>query len=204
MLWDYQAALGVVEAMPRRRAYSESMPRRPRPQRHTSVSPSRRPGKDVLVSPTSSGYGSASLLCSGHLAAKPVSAEGSAADTPTGSPRELQLNIPNSGGSGQFLGVVVGSPLGSGPLNGSALPLLGLSSSLSSSPPVSSSDYLAPMRRPRLSSTSEAPTVASIPENLPLPDPPPRPNFDAFCSKDQQPDLEGVSTTIFARYRYCR
>lgn len=198
MLWDYQAALGVVEAMPRRRAYSESMPRRPRPQRHTSVSPSRRSGKDVLVSPTSSGYGSASLLCPGHLAAKPVSAEGSAADTPTGSPRELQLNIPNSGGSGQFLGVVVGSPLGSGPLNGSALPLLGLSSSLSSSPPVSSSDYLAPMRRPRLSSTSEAPTVASIPENLPLPDPPPRPNFDAFCSKDQS-EQGGVSTAIFRK-----
>lgn len=175
--------------MPRRRAYSESMPRRPRPQRHASVSPSRVPGKDGLVSPTSSGYGSTSLLCSGS---KPINVENPGAEAPAGSPRELQLNIANSGGSGQFAGVVVGSPLGSGPLNGSALPLLGLSSSLGSSPPITSNDYLAPMRRPRLSSTSEAPTVASIPENLPLPDPPPRPTFENF-SDEFEPLQKAVS-----------
>ncbi|KAK4298446.1 hypothetical protein Pmani_029207 [Petrolisthes manimaculis] len=90
--------------------------------------------------------------------------------------------------SSLFAGVVVGSPLGSGPLNGSSIPLMGLPptslsgsspplppSSLGSSPPTNHSlDYFGPIRRPRLPSASEAPTVAPIPENLPLPDTPPR------------------------------
>ena len=77
-----------------------------------------------------------------------------------------------------FAGVVVGSPLGCGPLNGTALPLGGVGPPLGSSPPgptTPTGDYVGPMRRPRLPSASEAPTVAPIPENLPLPDTPPRP-----------------------------
>lgn len=175
---------------PRRRAYTAiTLPRPPRLRRQRSASPPRH--ACTITIPRGGGAG------------------GGDDDFPL--PRVSSL----------FAGVVVGSPLGSGPLNGSSIPLMGLPpTSLSgSSPPVSSLppplpactslssssssclgtspptpqhssssplDYFGPIRRPRLPSASEAPTVAPIPENLPLPDTPPRhlPHSPSFVSTD--------------------
>ncbi|KAK8379637.1 hypothetical protein O3P69_019538 [Scylla paramamosain] len=103
-----------------------------------------------------------------------------------------------------FAGVVVGSPLGCGPLNGTPLPLAGVGPPLGSSPPgpTTPPEYIGPMRRPRLPSASEAPTVAPIPENLPLPDTPPRPALlpsSQSSQQQQQRHLETRSITGQAR-----
>ncbi|KAK7075790.1 hypothetical protein SK128_016998 [Halocaridina rubra] len=140
----------LVEEPPRRRAYSETRPRPIRVPRHRSVSPGRNAAD--RLHPFSGPLGP---LTMGTL------------------PVIKTSGVEVGSSSSPFAGIVVGSPLGSGPLNGCALPLIGISS-LGSSPPSPSlsTDLLCPMRRPRLSSTSEAPTVAPIPENLPLPDTP--------------------------------
>lgn len=160
MVWDYQPPLDK-ETMYRRRAYSDVQPRPPRFRRNGTVSP---PQFDLKSTPTTP--------C-----------------IPFGRPGgDAAGGIPVPRSSNPYAGMVVGSPLGSGPLNGSALPLLALAPSMGSSPPSNiTSDYMSPVRRPRLSSASEAPTVAPIPENLPLPDTPPRHPFHA-------PDARQVST----------
>lgn len=177
--------LGPMEP-PRRRAYTAiTVPRPPRIRRQRSASPPRHACTATTIT------------------------------TPRGGEEEFPLPRVSS----LFAGVVVGSPLGSGPLNGSSIPLMGLpptslsgsgtspplsslpppplppasssssSSCLGSSPPTpqhstSPLDYFSPIRRPRLPSASEAPTVAPIPENLPLPDTPPRhlPHSPSFVS----------------------
>ena len=142
---EQDSELSLVEATPRRRAYSETRPRPVRINRHRSVSPGRAPNDKL---PFGSPFGSTTGIL-------PI------------------IKTSTEGGGSPYAGLIVGSPLGSGPLNGCALPLIGISA-LGSSPPSPSisTDLLCPIRRPRLSSTSEVPTVAPIPENLPLPDNP--------------------------------
>ncbi|KAF2367362.1 hypothetical protein FHG87_001877 [Trinorchestia longiramus] len=98
------------------------------------------------------------------------------------SPVSLASNLaaPDSPSLSRYAGMVVGSPLGLGPLNGQHLTALDHSPACSTDnisatgSPTLMSDLL-PMVRPRLPSVSETPSVAPIPENLPLPDTPRRP-----------------------------
>ncbi|CAL4078953.1 unnamed protein product, partial [Meganyctiphanes norvegica] len=167
MLWDYQASMGLMDAMPRRRAYSDSQTRRPQLvfNKQVSLPQGDQPplikdkGDAAAVSPASSGYGSDLLV--------------------QGDPKTPNRPIPGARATSPFHGLVVGSPLGQGPLNGSHV--TNYSCITGSSPPPQTPeprDDWTPMRRPRLSSLSEAPTVSSIPENLPMPpDPLPRPAY---------------------------
>ena len=165
---DTMNDLGPVS---RRRAMSDSRHMmRPRfkliPRRSVSP-PHLKVGKDIpqtqggpprIPSLVSSDYGSSNAL------------DGSA---PT--------QIPNRSAP---INIYVGSPLGSGPLNGN--PLGGLANYPHEGSPVSSASPptydITPMRRPRLSSLSEAPSVAPIPENLPLENTPPRPPLNQEMS----------------------
>ncbi|XP_076054710.1 SNF4/AMP-activated protein kinase gamma subunit isoform X7 [Oratosquilla oratoria] len=214
MMWDYQLSLASLpEGLPKRRdrAFSDSTPgRRPRlPFRKFSLAKdpnlkaketNEEEGVPPSTSPASSGYGSAATLGSSSLVPPPstpisVNSSTSGSTTLASSPHRWTE------------GMVVGSPLGSGPLNGNPLHSLSLAmpsvssasdggagfSYGSSSPPVSSgSDLmnLGPMRRPRLSSLSEAPSVAPIPENLPLINTPPRPPFNPALDYQQPAPVE--------------
>lgn len=200
-MWELQLSMsGVTDLVPvsRRRAYSD--PRQKKsiklPLRKRTGSPPHLRIKDSLCvprppgSPTSSGYGSCTTLPEGvqcQFFNAPLYTRGdtSYGDTSPRSPRS-----PHS--SNIFAGIVVGSPLGSGPLNGTPLNNSGLSpvsetSVLSSSPSSGDSCLsqidLHPLRRARLSSLSEVPSVAPIPENHALMDTPPRPRL-------RQEDLE--------------
>ncbi|XP_042238251.1 uncharacterized protein LOC121876850 isoform X5 [Homarus americanus] len=156
MLESTQGGDDLMVPVPRRRAYSEVHPRPPRFRRQRSASPPRL-----------------------HIASsgQPIPRHSVSFFTKPGG-GDMLGGCPTSRSNSIFAGMVVGSPLGSGPLNGTSLPLLGMSPTLSGSPPTHTCDYMSPIRRPRLPSASEAPTVAPIPENLPLPDTPPRPTLD--------------------------